>query len=168
MTIDVGASSVSASAVETQVQSFVKLYNSTVESIQSQLAERPPGHGASASALGSGSLYQDQELSDLLDSMRQIMYEPIAGLTGEITSPAAIGVSTGAPSGSAATSQASLEGQLKFEPAKLAAAIQSNPTGVQEMLQQWSLKLQKTISDAAEPGGGIEIAARPTRPRRAS
>ena len=38
MTIDVQAPGPSASAVEAQVQAFVKLYNSTVESIQTQLS----------------------------------------------------------------------------------------------------------------------------------
>ena len=30
------------SAIETQVQSFIKLYNTTVEAIQKQLATKPP------------------------------------------------------------------------------------------------------------------------------
>jgi len=154
VTVNVAAPGLSVSAVESQVQSFIKLYNTTVESIQKQLAERPPGHGAGSSQIGAGTLYQDQELSGLLANMRQIMYEPIEGLPAEVASPASIGISTGAPSGSV-TSQSALAGQLKLEPAKLASAVQANPAAVQEMLQQWSLKLQKAIGATAEPGGGI-------------
>jgi flagellar hook-associated protein 2 len=145
------------SAVETQVQAFVKLYNSTVEAIQKQLAASPPHHGSSTTTaeLESGTLYRDQELTQLLSSMRQVMYEPIAGLPAEASSPASIGISTGAPTGAGVTSQATLEGQLKFEPSRLAQAIQANPAAVQEMLQKWSLSLQGVIGDAAEPGGAI-------------
>ena len=42
VTIDVQAPGPSTSAVEAQVQAFVKLYNSTVEAIQTQLNTRPP------------------------------------------------------------------------------------------------------------------------------
>jgi flagellar hook-associated protein 2 len=156
VTIDVGAVGASVGALETQVQAFVKLYNTTVESIQKQLATRPSANGSSASELEAGQLYQDSELSDLLANMRQAMYQPIAGLPEAVSSPASIGISTGAPSGSAVTSQATLEGQLKLEPAALAQAVQANPAAVQEMLQKWSLGLQQVLADSAQPGGGIE------------
>lgn len=156
VTIDVGAPGPSASAVESQLQSFVKLYNSTVEAIGKQLSTRPPAHGQSATELATGTLYEDNELAELLSNMRQAMYEPIAGLAGEVHSPADIGISTGAPSGSAATSQTALEGLLKLEPAKLSSALQADPAGVQEMLRQWSLGLQKAVEAVSGPSGGLE------------
>lgn len=158
VTIDVGTSAPSVSAVEGQLQSFVKLYNSTVEAIGKQLSTRPPsGSHVSQSEMESGRLYEDQELSALLDDMRRTMYEPIAGLPEGLSSPAGIGLSTGAPTGSGGTSQAALEGQLKLETPQLAQALQANPEAVQEMLQKWSLSLQKVIGQVAEPGGGIDL-----------
>lgn len=155
VTIDVGAPGPSVSALEGQLQSFVKLYNGAVETIEKQLATRPP-QGTGSSELESGTLYADQELTSLLTSAREIVYEPVAGVSGQVTSLAQIGISTGAPTGAGATSQASLEGVLKFEPAKLAQAVQTDPAGVQELLQKWSLKLQGLLTGAAEPGGAIE------------
>ena len=155
VTINVQAPGPSVSAVEAQVQSFVKLYNSTVEAIQKQLSTKPPAT-ASSTEPAAGSLFEDFELSSLLANMRQTMYEPIAGLSAEMSSPYDIGISTGAASGGGGTSQATLEGQLTFNSAKLSSAIQSNPAGVEQMLQKWSQSLQGVVNLSAEAGGALE------------
>jgi flagellar hook-associated protein 2 len=158
VTLDVQPPSVSSKAVEAQLQSFIKLYNSTVQTIETQLATKPAVRPHEASEFATGPLFGDQELEGLLDSMRTSMYEPIAGLSSEISSLADIGVSTGAPSAAGAT-QSSLEGQLTLDPEKLAAAVKSNPGGVEQMLQKWSSNLQSLVNDAAEPGGTLEARA---------
>jgi flagellar hook-associated protein 2 len=158
VTIDVQPPGVSAKAVEKQVQSFVTLYNSTVAAIETQLTTKAPDRPHSASEFATGTLFGDQELSSLLDNMRSSMYEPVAGLASEMSSPFDIGISTGAPT-AGTSSQSSLEGQLTFEPGKLEAAVRSNPAGVEQMLQQWSQNLQSLINDAAEPGGTIDTRA---------
>src|SRR5580693_2547307 len=155
VTINVQAPGASVSAVEAQVQSFIKLYNSTVEAIQKQLPTKPVVKPTSASEYGAGALFGDFELESLLANMRQSMYEPIAGLAVEMSNPSDIGISTG--SGTAgATSQSAIEGQLTLDPTKLAEAVQSNPAGVQQMLQKWSQSLQSTLNGVAEPGGTLE------------
>ncbi len=151
VTIDVQPPAPSVTQVEAQVQAFTKLYNSTVETIETQLTTKPP---KGANEGGAGTLFGDQELSSLLTAMRQAMYEPIAGLPAEMSSPADIGLNTGAPS--ASTSQASLEGLLTFSPAKLSEAINANPAGVSSMLEQFSTRLQGILTNAAGPGGAIE------------
>jgi flagellar hook-associated protein 2 len=156
VTIDVQAPGPSASVVEGQVQSFIKLYNSTVEAIQTQLQTKPIAKPKSTGEYETGILFGDVELTGLLDGMRDTMYEPIAGLPAEMSSPFGIGVSTGAPTGSGTSSQSSLEGLLTLEPAKLAAAVQANPAGVEQMLQQWSQKLQSQINAVGAPGGALE------------
>jgi flagellar hook-associated protein 2 len=153
VTIDVQAPGVTPSAIESKIQSFVTLYNSTVESIEKQLTTKPSTSGASSSA--TGSLFGDPELSSLLSRMRQTMYEPVAGLTAEMSSPYDIGLGTGAATGGT-TSQSALEGQLKLEPSKLLSALQSDPEGAKLMLQKWSQSLQGVVRAAAEPGGSIE------------
>jgi flagellar hook-associated protein 2 len=157
VTIDVQAPGPSASAVEAQVQSFVKLYNSTVEAIQTQLATKPPTKPA-AGDFSTGILFGDEELTSLLDSMREAMYEPVSGLQTEMSSPFDIGISTGAPTGGG-TSQASLEGLLTLDPTKLSEAVRTNPAGVQTMLQQWSQKLQGLVEGVGGRGGAIEARA---------
>jgi flagellar hook-associated protein 2 len=156
VTIDVQPPGASVSAVEAQVQAFVKLYNSTVEAIQKQLTTKTVSKPQSAAELATGSLFGDSELEGLLDDMRQAMYEPIAGLPAEMSSPADIGVSTGAATGGGASSQASLDGLLALNPTKLSEAVKSNPAGVQKMLDQWSQGLQSTLTEVAEPGGTLE------------
>jgi flagellar hook-associated protein 2 len=158
VTIDVQPPSVSAGAVEAQMQAFIKLYNSTVGAIQTQLITKSPVRPHATPEFTVGTLFGDQELSGLLDSMRSTMYEPISGLEGEMSSPYDVGLSTGAPSSSGA-SQSSLEGQLTLNPTKLAAALKSNPAGVEKMLEQWSGNLQSLLNTAAEPGGSLEVRA---------
>jgi len=156
VTIDVQAPGPSASAVEAQVKSFIALYNSTVGAIQSQLATKPPARPANVSEFATGTLFGDVELTGLMDNMRATMYEPIKGLESGMSSPFDIGISTGAPVGSGATSQATLEGQLQLEPTKLAEALKTNPAGVQKMLQHWSQGLQSLVEAAGAPGGALE------------
>jgi flagellar hook-associated protein 2 len=159
VTLDVQPPSVSATAVEAQLQSFIKLYNTTVGAIETQLTTKPAVRPTTGAEFATGPLFGDQELSGLLDNMRATMYEPIAGLSDEMSSPYDIGLSTGAASAGGA-SQASLEGQLTLDPTKLAEAVRSNPAGVEQMLEKWSGNLQELVSNAAEPGGTIEVRAR--------
>lgn len=158
VTIDVQPPGPSAGAIEAQVQSFIKIYNSTVEAIHQQIATRPPAKAASASELATGTLFGDLELTSLLDGMRATMYEPIAELESGMSSPYDIGISTGAPTGGAA-SQGSLEGLLTLDPAKLDEALQANPAGVQKMLERWSQSLESQVKQASEPGGSLEARA---------
>jgi flagellar hook-associated protein 2 len=155
VTIDVLAPGPNPSAVEAQVQSFVKLYNSTVSAIQTQVATKPPTKPV-AGEYSTGILFGDVELTSLLDNMRDSMYEPIAGLPTEMSSPFDIGVSTGAPTGGGTSSQASLEGLLTVDPTKLAEAVKANPAEVEQMLEQWSQNLQSMVEGAGAPGGTIE------------
>jgi flagellar hook-associated protein 2 len=159
VTIDVQAPGPSVSAVEAQVQSFVKLYNATVEAIQTQLDTKPVAKVHSTSEYSTGILFGDVELTSLLDSMREVMYEPISGLPAGMSSPFDIGVSTGAPTGSGTSSQASLEGLLTLDPSKLSEAVETNPAGAQQMLEQWSQNLQSLVNDAGAPGGALEARA---------
>jgi flagellar hook-associated protein 2 len=156
VTINVQAPGPSVSAVEAQVQAFVKLYNSTLQAIQKQLTTKPVAGAHSASEFATGTLFGDRDLAALLGRMRQSMYEPIAGLAPEMASPADVGISTGAVSGAAGTSQSSIEGQLTLNATKLASAIQTNPAGAQQMLQRWSQGLQSLLNGAAEPGGTLD------------
>ncbi len=141
VTIDVGAPGASVSTITAQVESFVKLYNSTVGQIHNQLITKPPEHPQTVGELGTGTLFGDSDLGNLVDNMRQAIYTPAEGLAGEIKSLSDIGVSTGTASGSAVPSQGAVEGELKIDTNKLSEAIQTNPKGVEEMLQKWSTRL---------------------------
>jgi flagellar hook-associated protein 2 len=156
VTIDVQPPGPNASAVEAQVNAFIKLYNSTVESIQKQLATKPLEKSASAGEFAVGALFGDRELTSLLDNMRASMYEPITGLEAEMSSPFDIGIDSGAPSSTSTSSQAAIEGLLQVNTTKLQEAVKTNPAGVEKMLQQWSKGLQGTINAVSEAGGELE------------
>ena len=156
VTISVQAPTTNVKPIETQLQSFVTLYNSTVEAIQKQLSERPLTAPATATEAAIGTLFGDRDLSSLLNAMRQSMYEPITGLPSEMASPTDVGVSTGAAAASGGANPAALAGVLKLDPTKLASAIQANPEGAKVMLQQWSSKLTAAINKLAEPGATLE------------
>ncbi len=156
VTINVGAPAPSTSAITAQVESFVKLYNSTIGAIHSQLTTKPPANPTSESELGTGTLFGDIELTELLNNMREAVYTPVEGLGAEMSSLANIGVSTGVASGSATPSQTAVEGDLTVNTTELAKAIQTNPAGVEQMLDRWGQSFQKLVNANAEPAGAIE------------
>ncbi|HEY3829868.1 MAG TPA: flagellar filament capping protein FliD [Solirubrobacteraceae bacterium] len=156
VTIDVQAPAPSTSAIVSQVQSFVSLYNSTVSAIEKQLNTKPPTTPQSAAEFKTGTLFGDFDLTSALNSMRETIYEPASELPAEMSSLADIGVSTGPPSGSATYSQSSVEGQLQLNTAQLEAAVQANPAGVQEMLQHWATSFQQAVNVVAAPGAALE------------
>lgn len=153
VTINVQPPAPNVARVEAQVQAFMKLYNSTVETIETQLTTKPPTTGPDEA--GTGTLFGDHELTSMLTSLRHSMYEPIAGLVGEISSPTDIGLSTGAPTSTGATKDA-VEGLLSFDPAKLAEVMAKNPAGVSTMFQQWSGRMQSLLTNVAGPGGALD------------
>ncbi len=156
VTVDVQPPSANVSAIASQVQAFVKLYNSTIGAINTQLTTKPPSAPESPAEMQTGTLFGDLELGSLLNQMRQSIYEPSKELPAEMSSLADIGISTGAPSGNATPSQTAVEGQLTVNTAQLESAIQANPAGVQEMLQHWSQGFQELVNADAGPGGSLE------------
>jgi flagellar hook-associated protein 2 len=159
VTIDVEAPAPSASAITTQVQSFVSLYNSTIAALDKQLNTKPPTSPETISELKTGTLFGDLDLTNVMNTMRESIYEPLAGQPAEMSSLASIGISTGPPSGTASYSQSSVEGQLQLNTAQLEAAVQSNPAGVQQMLKQWASGFQEKVNEVGGPGGPLELRA---------
>lgn len=155
VTITVQPPGPSVSTIEAQVQSFVTLYNTTVEAVQKQLSTRPPTNPQNAEELATGTLFGDSTLSSAVNRLRQTMYEPLAGLPAEMASPFDIGISTGAPTTGSSPSQSALQGLLKLDPAKLANAIAANPNGVKEMLKGWSKNLEEVANNVANAGGPL-------------
>jgi flagellar hook-associated protein 2 len=156
VTIDVQPPAVNSSAIVAQVDSFVKLYNSTISAIEKQLNTKPPSNPQSTEELQSGTLFGDSELMGTLDSLRKSMYEPLEGLPSALSSLADIGISTAATSGSQRVSQSSVEGQLQVNTAELENALRTNPSGVEQLLSKWSTGFQAVVNAEALPGGNLE------------
>jgi flagellar hook-associated protein 2 len=156
VTVDVQPPGADVSAIAKQVQAFVTLYNSTVAAINTQLTTKPPSDPSSTAELQTGTLFGDFELGNLLNGMRQSIYEPGKELPAEMASLADIGISTGAPTGSGTPSQTALEGQLTVNTAQLESAIEANSAGVETMLQSWAKGFETLVNANAAPGGSLE------------
>jgi flagellar hook-associated protein 2 len=156
VTVEVQPPAASPSKIVAQVQAFVALYNSTIGAIGKQLTTKPPASPQSAAELQTGTLFGDLELTDLVNHMRQSVYEPGKELPAGMASLADIGVSTGATTGKGNPSQSAVEGQLTLNAATLEGAIGANPEGVEKMLQSWSKGFGELLNTAAGPGGTLE------------
>jgi flagellar hook-associated protein 2 len=151
VTVSVSAPAPSTSGIEAAVKTFVDSYNSIIDSINTQVSQTP-----SSSDPTQGTLYGDNELTDLLSQMREQIYTPSSALTG-IQSLADIGITTGAASGASPFSQSSVDGKLTIDTTKLEAAIASNPSGVKAMLQSWSDGFASVVNSVAAPGGTMDL-----------
>ena len=154
VTIAVQPPQTNVATIEKQVESFVALYNTTIEEIETQLTTKPLANPQSAEERAVGSLFGDSTLRDLVAAMRRSMYESIEGLPEEMSSPLALGISTGAATGGK-SSQAALQGVLKLDPAKLAKAIQENPEAAKTMMQKWATGFKKTVEAVSGPSGAL-------------
>jgi flagellar hook-associated protein 2 len=152
VTITVQPPAPNTSTISSAVQSFVNLYNSTIQQIETQLSQTP----VSNSTTQQGTLYEDQGLQNLLFDMRQMMYAPIDGQPTDAQSLSDIGISTGAPTGSGTTSQATLSGQLTLDANALTTAIQNDPNGVQSLIEGFANNFQTRVNTDAAPGGTLD------------
>ncbi len=150
-TVTVSPPGPSTSAIESAVQTFVSSYNAIIDQISANTSQLP-----SSSDPTQGTLYGDDELNNLVSTMRQQNYTPNASLTG-ITSLADIGITTGAATGSSPYSQDAVSGKLTVNTQALESAIASNPNGIKAMLESWSNSLASTINSVAAPGGTIDL-----------
>jgi flagellar hook-associated protein 2 len=151
VTVNVSPPAPSSSNISAAIQQFVTDYNSTISSIQTQLAQAP-----TSSDPTQGTLFGDSELSDLLSSMRTAMYMSVSGLSAGMSNMIDLGVSTGATSGSGAPSASSIAGNLTLNTTTLTNALAANPTGVQQVLEGWANSFASVVKPASDPGGTID------------
>ncbi|HZE14543.1 MAG TPA: flagellar filament capping protein FliD, partial [Mycobacterium sp.] len=150
VSINVGTPAPSTSNIQTAVNTFITQYNKVIGDLQTQLSTPP-----SSSDPTVGALYQDPELNDLLTSMRSMMIQTQNG-SASIQNMLAIGVSTGATTGSGAVSQSALNGVLQLDSSTLDSAVQSDPSGVQQMLVGFAASFSTLVGATADPGGTID------------
>jgi flagellar hook-associated protein 2 len=150
VTVNVAAPAPSASAIETALTKFVTDYNTAIGDVQTQLSTAP-----SSSDPTVGTLYGDQDLTDMLSQMRQAMYSTISGLPSGLSNLLELGISTGATTGSGSVSSSALSGDLTFDTSTFEAALQSNPSGVQELLTGFASSFSNLVDAEAGPGGTI-------------
>lgn len=103
-----------------KIENFIRQYNSTYQFARVQLAADPKT-GAR------GTLHGESSLNQVLASIRRIV-TGLAGMTGDLNSLAAIGIST------AAWDSAEAEGTLVLDEAKLKGILGTEPEAVADLL----------------------------------
>jgi flagellar hook-associated protein 2 len=156
VTINVAAPAANPTTITTAINQFVSDYNSFIGALETQLTTTPVNNPANATQAGQGTLYNDQDLGGLLNSMRQLMYTGGTGLPTGMAALSDIGITTGAASGNAAPTASSLAGDLTVDTTTLDAAIKSNPSGVQAVLAGFSQSFQTLVNTESGPGGVID------------
>lgn len=151
VTINVSAPAPSTDNIESALNQFVTDYNNAINTIQTQLTQEQ-----SSTDPTQGTLFGDADLTDLLSNMREAMYTSLQGLSSDMNNMDDIGVSTGAASGTAAPSQSSIDGYLTLDTSTLGSALQSDPSGVETVLANWSVQFSDLVENEAEPGGTID------------
>ena len=145
------------SAVKGKVQAFVDQYNSTVDFIRQELAEKRVPNATNDTDARKGPLFADTQLTGLLAQLRGIVSDK-TGVAGAIKSFGDIGVSTGTATGGAASADA-LAGKLQLDAAKFADALQDNRIDLKSFLTDTtkgiSAKLTKLLDPVAKATTGL-------------
>jgi flagellar hook-associated protein 2 len=154
VTVTVDPPSADTASIISAVQQFVSDYNSSINSIESAVNTAPASETTSSDYNpNDGSLFGDDDLENLLSEMRDTMYQPGAGLPTGMAALSDIGITTGASTGT--IDQNSVDGDLTVDTATLTQAIESNPSGVEAVLQSWSNSFQTLVNNEAGPGGSM-------------
>jgi flagellar hook-associated protein 2 len=143
VTVDIPAPGIDTDAVKTKVKTFVTAYNAAVDFMRGELAEKPVKNATTNSQATQGLFYGDAMLSGVLSSMRK-----------EIGDLSALGISTGASTGSATVSADAIAGRLTIDDTKLTAALAGDQDKLRTSLQDLGQRMTKVVSPVA--GAGVD------------
>ena len=131
--VSVGLPGADANGIQTAVQSFVDQYNSTIDFIQSKLNEQKVANPQTDADRAKGVLQGDTSLESLLSQLRQAFSNPVSGRPSDMNQLAQVGLSTGAPTGSAAVNQDSIDGKLTLDTTALSSMLATRPGDVKAL-----------------------------------
>jgi flagellar hook-associated protein 2 len=137
VSVSVSAPGVDSANVKSKVQAFVNAYNTTVDLIRAKLAEKPVAGATTNSDAVKGQFYGDTMLSGMLSSMRSQL--------GDLSD---LGISTGAPSGTAKFSTDAVAGHLTVDDTKLTAALAADPAALRTRLQDFGTRMTTVVGTA--------------------
>jgi flagellar hook-associated protein 2 len=138
VTVEVSEPGVDADAVTAKVKAFVTAYNSTVDYIRGKLSEKPVKDPTTNADAVKGLFYGDTMLSGVLSSMRS-----------EIGDLADLGISTGAPSGTATYSADAVAGRLTLDDTKLIAALAGDQAALRTRLGDLGQRISAVVAPVA-------------------
>ncbi len=137
--VSVSTPAVDKEAVKAKLKAFVDSYNDVLAFVTGKLTEQrettTDGQGnekTTAPDPKKGVLFGDSGLRDMLGSMRLTLSSPVAGMPASMSMLSQLGISTGAAQ--ATVNADAVAGKLVLDVDKLTAALDSDPTGVQQLL----------------------------------
>jgi flagellar hook-associated protein 2 len=155
--VTVGAPAPDNSAVKGKIQAFVNQYNSTVDFIRSELAEKRVPNATTDADARKGPLFADTQLTGLLSQLRGIVSDK-TGIGGAVKSLADLGVTTGTGSGGTASADA-IAGKLTLDGTKLDDLLDTNRLDVKSFLTDTtkgiSAKLTKLLDPVSKATSGL-------------
>jgi flagellar hook-associated protein 2 len=122
------------SAVNSKVQGFVDAYNAVVDYVHGKLTEDRVQNPQTTLDQQKGMLRGDSLLSSMLTDLRTAVSDTFVGRPTATNELAELGISTGAPVGSNATSADALAGKLTFDSTKLSSLLDSGFDDVKAVL----------------------------------
>jgi flagellar hook-associated protein 2 len=140
-------------AVKTKLQAFVDQYNSTVDFIRTELAEKRVPNATTDSDARKGPLFADTQLTGMLAQLRGIISGK-AGPGGAIKSLADLGVSTGAATGGTASADA-VAGKLTLDATKLTDALANNRLDVKSFMTDSVNGISAKLTKLLDPVGKV-------------
>ena len=148
VTVTVAPPAPSTTNIVSAVNQFVTDYNAAISQIETQLAQTPVSGDPTK-----GQLFGDWELQNLLGGMRTSIYTPGSGLPAGMASLTDLGIGTDAAVNP--TDPSAQKGILTVDQATLQNAIETNPSGVEHVLQAWSQSFTSLVNNEAAPGGSM-------------
>lgn len=156
VTITADAPAPNKSAIVQAVQQFVSDYNKALDALNADINTAPASESTPSDySPYSGSLFGDDELEQLMAEMRTSVMQDAtgAGVQASLNNLTQIGITGTDMSGN--VTSGGVEGHLSVNTTALAAAIQSNPNGVEALLSSFSQSFQTMINNTAGPAGAL-------------
>lgn len=148
-TVSVGNPGADKEAIEKAVKAFVDSYNAALDLVRSRLSEERVPKPKTQAEANRGVLFGDTQLSGLLAGLRRLVSESGLG---------ALGVGTGAPNSGSGSGSPAVAGRLVFDPAKLAEALEADPSAVRALWagpEGFGAALDELLKPAIGSGGAI-------------
>jgi len=154
--ISIGEAKTDATKVKDKVKAFVEQYNSTVEFIRGKLKEERVANPQNSTDARKGVLFGDSLLNGALRQLRQLVTDVGTGTMDDLRD---IGISTGATTGGGSINRDAVAGKLVLDEAKLSSAIDTNLTGVENLLKGvggYGERLETLLDPFTKSAGTIE------------
>jgi flagellar hook-associated protein 2 len=164
VTLTVGPAVPDKTALRDKLKAFVDQYNSTVDFINSKLAEKKVASPSTEADAIKGVLYADSTLSSLLRQLRQGVSNVVSnGNPTSLDQLSEVGVTTGAITGAGTVSADAIAGKIVFDTTKFDAAFAADPTSVRRLMggitgtDGFAQRMEGLIDPMTKSGGLIDL-----------